>query len=77
VQSVNPQKPLRPWVLIYDPEIPKEEAVMIDLEQEPELSISKAIRPIQLPTVVYEYLSPRKRVTYYFDSDSSGKAPGS
>lgn len=77
VQSVNPQKPLRPWVLIYDPEIPKEEAVMIDLEREPEVNISKAIRPIQLPAAVYDYLSPRKRVTYYFDGDSVSKAGNS
>lgn len=73
VQSVNPQKPLRPWVLVYDSTIPKEEAVVIDLEKEPELNISKAIRPIQLPNAVYEYLSPRKRVTYYFDADSGNK----
>lgn len=77
VQSVNPQKPLRPWILLYDPEIPKEEAVMVDLEREPDLNISKAIRPIQLPATVYDYLSPRKRVTYYFDGDSAGKAGGS
>jgi putative nucleotidyltransferase with HDIG domain len=68
VQSVNPQKPLRPWVLIHDPKVPKEEAIMLDLEQEPEINISKAIRPIQLPPAVYEYLSPRKRVTYFFDN---------
>lgn len=68
VQSVNPQKPLRPWVLVYDPSVPKEEAIMLDLEHEPEISISKAIRPIQLPSAVFDYLSPRKRVTYYFDA---------
>lgn len=74
VQSVNPQKPLRPWVLLYDPDIPKEEAIMLDLEQEPDINISKAIRPAQLPAAVFNYLSPRKRVTYFFDADSSGGA---
>lgn len=75
VQSVNPQKPLRPWVLLYDAKVPKEEAIMINLESEPDISISKAIRPIQLPAAVYDYLSPRKRVTYYFDADSKPGAP--
>ncbi len=70
VQSVNPAKPLRPWVLLYDATIPKDEALSIDLEKEPDLNIIKAIRPIQLPAAVYNYLSPRKRVTYYFDADS-------
>jgi len=73
VQSVNPQKPLRPWILVYDESVPKEEAIMIDLELEQDINISKAIRPIQLSTTVYDYLSPRKRVTYYFDADSTNK----
>jgi putative nucleotidyltransferase with HDIG domain len=72
VQSVNPAKPLRPWVLVHDPAIPKEEAISIDLEKEPDLNIIKAIRPIQIPAAVYDYLSPRKRVTYYFDAGSTG-----
>ncbi|MDO6386554.1 MULTISPECIES: HD-GYP domain-containing protein [unclassified Uliginosibacterium] len=72
VQSVNPQKPLRPWVVVYDPDVPKEEAIMLDLEQEPDINISKAIRPGQLPAEVFRYLSPRTRVTYFFDADSRG-----
>ncbi|MBT9499044.1 HD-GYP domain-containing protein [Zoogloea sp.] len=76
VSSVNPAKPLRPWVTVFDPDIPKDEAIMLDLEQEPDINIAKALRPIQLPPEVYEYLSPRKRVTYYFDADSR-KAPQS
>jgi hypothetical protein len=58
--------------LIYDAAVPKEEAVSIDLEQVPDLNIVKAMRPIQLPAAVYDYLSPRKRVTYYFDAGSAG-----
>ena len=68
VASVNPEKPLRPWVTVYDPDIPKDEAIMLDLEQEPDINIAKALRPIALPPEVYEYLSPRRRVTYYFDA---------
>ncbi len=71
VQSVNPQKPLRPWVLVYDPDVPKEEAIMIDLEQEPDINISKALRPVQLPAAALDYLSPRRRVTYFFDAGSA------
>jgi HD-GYP domain-containing protein (c-di-GMP phosphodiesterase class II) len=67
VISVNSSKPLKPCVLVYDPDIPKEEAVIVDLEQDSDLSISKSIRPGQLSREVYQYLNPRKRVTYYFD----------
>lgn len=70
VVSVNTTKPLRPVVLVYDPAVPKEEAIMVDLEAEPDVSITRAMRPQQLSADAYAYLAPRKRMTYYFDSDS-------
>ncbi len=68
VVSVNPHKSLRPWVVVYDAAVPKEEAAILNLEMETDLSISKAIRPALLPADVYAYLSPRKRITYFFDA---------
>ena len=68
VSSVNPQRPLRPWVTVFDPQVPRDEAIMLDLDEEPDINITKALRPIHQPPEVYEYLSPRKRVTYYFDA---------
>lgn len=67
VTSVNPKKPLRPWVMIYDAEVPKEEAIMIDLEKETDINITKSIVPSLLSPKVAAYLNPRKRVTYFFD----------
>ena len=72
VTSVNPRKPLRPWVMIYDASIDKKEALMINLEAEPEINIIKSIRPGLLPPKVAAYLSPRSRVTYFFDAGTSG-----
>ncbi len=71
VTSVNSRSPLRPWVLMHDPKVSKEDAPMIDLEQETGINISKALRPVQLPAEVFDYLSPRKRVTYFFDAEQS------
>jgi putative nucleotidyltransferase with HDIG domain len=70
VVSVNTTKPLRPVVLVYDPAVPKEEAILVDLETEQDVSITKTMRPQQLTSDAYAYLSPRKRMTYYFDTDS-------
>ncbi len=70
VISVNPQKALRPWVLLYDAGVPKDEALMLDLDRDAAVSIVKSLRPALLPPKVYAYLSPRKRVTYFFDSDA-------
>jgi len=71
VTSVNPKKPLRPWVLIYDEAVPKDEAVTLNLEHEPTLSILKSIRPSQLPPKIAAYLNPRKRITYFFDAGTN------
>ena len=74
VMSVNPAKPLRPWVMLYDEKIPKEEALLINLEQETEIAITNALRPALLPPPTYAYLSPRKRVTYFFDSNAQPRS---
>ncbi|NTV96976.1 MAG: DUF3391 domain-containing protein [Thiobacillus sp.] len=67
VVSVNVRQPLRPVVVIYDPEVPKEEAVLINLDEEPDMKITRTFRPIELPREVFDYLSPRRRITYYFN----------
>jgi len=71
VTAVNATKPLKPSVIVYNPTVPKNEAIMIDLERELDINISKAIRPDQLPRAVFEYLNPRRRVSYYFDASSA------
>ena len=68
VVSVNSAQPLRPWVLIYDPAIPKDEATIIDLQHETTLHVAASLKPAQLSREVYAYLSPRKRMTVYFDA---------
>ena len=75
VLSINPKRPLLPVVMVYDPEVPKEEAIIVDLEKDTDVNIAKALRPNQLPRQVYDYLSPRKRVTYYFDANEPGRGP--
>lgn len=75
VISVNPSKPLKPNVLVYDPGIPKDEAVIVNLDRDPDLNIAKNLRAAQLPREVYQYLSPRKRTTYYFDPQQAGDKP--
>ena len=68
VVAVNSSKPLRPSILIYDPVVPKAEAIILDLTAEPDLTVALSLKPSQLPREVHDYLSPRKRTTYYFDS---------
>ncbi|CAN5163993.1 DUF3391 domain-containing protein [soil metagenome] len=70
VTSINSSRPLRPTILVYDPEIPKEAAILVDLDQEPDITIVKTLRPQQLPQAVHDYLAPRKRMTYHFNPEA-------
>ncbi len=65
VISVNPAYALKPSLLIYDPEIPKNEALIFDLSEDQSLSIATSLRPHDLPDAIFDYLNPRARVSYF------------
>lgn len=67
VVSVNSSRPLRPRVIVHDSRVPKEEAPVLDLETMPELGIRRSLKPAQLPRDALDYLSPRKRICYFFE----------
>lgn len=69
VATINTAQPMKPVVVIYDEHIPKNEAILVDMAHETDANIAKAIRPGQVPREIYNYLSPRQHVTYYFDAD--------
>ena len=73
VVTVNTAKPMKPMVMVYDPAVPKEEAILVDLDGEDDVNIAKAIRPAQLPREIYNYLSPRRQLSYYFDPGAAGQ----
>lgn len=68
VASTNLQKSARPGVLIYHPDIPKREALVIDLLLEEDLEIKKTLRPEELPREVFVYLSPSRQINYYAET---------
>ncbi len=76
VSTVNTAHPMKPIVVVYDAEVSKEEAIILDMDAQPDLMIGKAVRPSQVPREVYIYLSPRKRVSYYFDASSAKPQDG-
>jgi putative nucleotidyltransferase with HDIG domain len=69
VISVNPSKPLRPCVMLHLPDVPAKAPMLIDLGEEAALSITQCLRPNQLPKDALDYLSPAKRISYYFDQE--------
>jgi len=70
VVNVNPGKLLHPTLLLYDATVPKEEALMLDLNEEPELSVARTLHPSSLTREIHEYLNPRSRISYYAEGSS-------
>ena len=70
VTSVNASRPLKPTVLVYDAKTPRHEPMILDLKDEADINIKKALRPAQLAPEVLEYLAVRSRVSYFFDTSA-------
>ena len=67
VASVNSSRPLKPRIIIFEPRVPREDALIEDLEQSPDLGIRRSLKPLQLPKAAFDYLSPRQRICYFFE----------
>lgn len=73
VVGVNSSRPLKPRVLVHEVGVPREEALVLDLETTPGLGIRRSLKPMALPSRTLDYLSPRPRVSYYFESSADGE----
>ena len=65
VVNVSPGQLLHPTLLLYNPSVPKEEALELDLNEEPELNVVRTLHPSSLTREIHDYLSPRSRISYY------------
>ena len=68
VVGVNSSRPLKPRVLVHEPKVPRDEALILDLESAGGLGIRRSLKPTALPEPTLAYLSPRPRVSYFFES---------
>jgi len=75
VMSVNSTRPLKPNVLVHDPQLPREEALHLNLMTTPDLGIRRSLKPAQLPAEALDYLAPRPRVAYFFEAARVSVAP--
>ena len=77
VVSVNSSRPLKPRVIVHEPDIPKDEALILDLELTPAVGIRRSLKPSSLPPEAFTYLAPRSRMCYFFERATEPEAPGS
>lgn len=68
VISVNAEKILSPNIMVYDPSIPRAQAPIVELSKN-DIKIVSAVSPSKLPSEIHDYLNPRARVSYFFDSE--------
>jgi putative nucleotidyltransferase with HDIG domain len=73
VITINPENPLKPSLLLYDANIPREEALICEMEDNEDIAIEKSIRIDELPDRVRQYLSATDHVTYFMEK---GKGDG-
>lgn len=66
--AVDPANAMKPKVIIHDPAVPADEALVVALAERPELSIQRVIKPMQLPRAAFDYLQPRKRTSFFIES---------
>jgi hypothetical protein len=62
---------LQPQVLIYSPDLPKDQAPTLELHNEPGLKITEAIKPTLLPPDVLQWLNPQARLSYFFSVENA------
>ena len=67
VVSVNSIRPLKPRLIVCEPGIPKDEALILDLAQTPSIGIKRSLKPSHLPKAAFDYLAPRQRMCYFFE----------
>lgn len=67
VVSVNSARPLKPRLIVHDPGVAPQDAVILDLEHAPSAGIRRSLRPDLLPVAAANALAPRLRICYFFE----------
>ncbi len=71
VVSANSSRPLKPRVLVFDPSIPPEEALLLHLDEDANLGVRRSVRASSLPPRAQSWLSPRQRIVYFFEPQAA------
>ncbi len=65
VVNINLKNRLRPLVLLFNEEGPNDQAEILDLENDEDITICQNLRPRDVPREAAEYLNPRNMGNYY------------
>lgn len=65
IMATDPEAPLHPEVILFDPAIPKHDAIIYKLGVDLDMQIEKTLRPADLDAEEFNYLNSRSRIQYY------------
>ena len=65
VSSATTASPLCPQVMIYEPEVPRHQAIIIDLAQDTSLKIERPLRLQDRSNEELDYLLPRRKLNWF------------
>lgn len=72
VDSVNSSRPLKPRVLVHDPQLSPDAPLLVNLEGEPVLGIRRSLPATQIPRASLDILMPPARVNWFFEAADDG-----
>jgi len=71
VVAVDPKVLLKPQILLYSEDIPRNEAVLVDLQKLAGVTVVDVLKAGQQTDRVFSYLGIQERVGYFFDQRSA------
>ena len=77
VCTINLLDRMRPTVMLYASDIPRDEAKLVDLALEETLSIKQCLQPKDVPKRVWKYLNPRGMISYFALQPEEKEIPSS
>jgi len=69
VCSINRIDRMCPTVMLYSADLSRDEAIMLDLAEDRKVSITRSLRPKDVPLRIWEYLNPRGIISYFACSE--------
>lgn len=70
VASATTDQPLCPQVMLYAPEVPRRQAIIVDLASDDSLRIERSLRLQDRPADELDYLLPRRKLNWFHSGET-------
>ena len=64
VAAASADRPLLPTVMVYAPEVPRQQSIILDLAQTDDLGVERALRLQERSVEELDYLLPRRKISW-------------